>query len=773
MNRPRFFVSCLIFLLSTPLAYGQVITQQLRGVVIDRQTHQKLSGTTVALKNTALFCVTDSNGNFYFKKLPIGRYNVEIKRINYQIGEINNIELNSGKELVLEIELEEAVHLLKEVVIKSTKNKDQPQNPFSLISTRQFGPQEAVRYAGGFQDPARMALAFAGVTSSGSDDNNDIVIRGNSPRGLLWRLEGVEIPNPNHFADGQGSTSGIVSMINAPSLSSSDFMTGAFPAEYGNGSSGVFDLNFRRGNNQKMEYNAQLSLVGLDFGAEGPLNKKGGSFRITARYSTLEILLNAKIIKIETANYNPSFKDLNFTFELPTQKSGTFTVWGLLGNDATVENKALNKYQDKGNLSIVGLTHKLSFKKGLLKSILVMSHQAQENLDQNLQKDATWLTARKMSYRYPSLRWSTAYTHKFNAQFSLQGGLILSQLNYGLNDDRINSKNVLLNYLNENGNTFFIQNYIQGIQKIGTKIKSTFGVHHYNFLLNNASAVEPRWALQVGNSVGGKFSAGIGWHSRLEPVSIYLFKKILTSGATVQPNKNLVPSSAFHFVVAYEQRMNEQTKIKIEAYLQNITGVPIDSAVKGTFSLLNSGAGIPNFVMENAGYGKNKGIEFTLERFFSANFYYLITASLFDTKYQNKNNIWYNTIYNNKYAGNLLLGKEFVFHKKNALSINFKYMLRGGNRYTPIILSESIKRSTTIVDATQLYNAQYPNYWRTDFSISYKINRRKSTWSFGADIQNLTDRKNVISTYYDNTSKSILNNYALPRIPIIFFRTEF
>ena len=136
-----------------------------------------------------------------------------------------------------------------------------------------------------------MALNFAGVTNAGSDQNNEIIIRGNSPKGLLWRMEGIEIPNPNHFGDGQGSTSGIISMINSTSLANSDFMSGAFPAEYGNASSGVFDLSLRRGNNLQREWMATLSVVGLDVASEGPIGQKGASYRLGFRYSTLEILL--------------------------------------------------------------------------------------------------------------------------------------------------------------------------------------------------------------------------------------------------------------------------------------------------------------------------------------------------------------------------------------------------------------------------------------------------------------------------------------------------
>ncbi|NCW12483.1 MAG: TonB-dependent receptor [Chitinophagia bacterium] len=763
----------LFFLSEYPFAHAQTITQQLRGTLVDHQTKKPLTDVSVIIKESNLASITDSNGNFSFKKLPIGKYDLIFLKVGFQNTQMTGVELNSGKEVVLEIEMEESITTLKEVVINSIKNKDQVNNPFSLVSTRQFGPQEAVRYAGGFQDPARMALAFAGVTNSGSDDNNEIVIRGNSPRGLLWRLEGVEIPNPNHFADGQGSTSGIVSMINAYSLASSDFMTSAFPANYGNGMSGVFDLNFRRGNNQKTEFTGQISLVGLDFGIEGPLNKEGASYRVAGRYSTLSVLLNANIINLNTTNYHPNFKDVNFTIELPTKNSGRFSIWGLMGNDDTYETTTTQKNTDIGNLAVIGMSHKISFDKFYWKNILSLSTQSQENTSQNVFAGLNGLVTKQVVYTYPSLRFSSQFTYKLNPRLTFEGGIVSSLLSYKLKDNRLNSKNVLFNFLNDDGGTSYIQEYAQILGKISSKIKTTLGVHQYQFVLNNATATEPRWAIHLENNSGGVFSAGLGIHSRLEPVSVYLFKRYAADGSYTQPNKNIQPGTAIHYVASYEQKVNEKTKIKVEAYIQDLSKVPIDSAFNGTYSLLNTSGGIPTSVLQNVGFGKNKGIELTIEKFYSKNFYYLITASLFDSKYQNKNMVWHNTIYNNKYAGNILIGKEFKLKKNNAISVNVRYMLRGGNRYTPIILSESIKKAIAVLDYTQFYEAQYPDYWRTDLSVSYKKNKNKSTWSYGADIQNVTDRKNLINQTYDVANKRINDSYALPRIPILFIRCEF
>jgi hypothetical protein len=181
------------------------------------------------------------------------------------------------------------VYTLDDVTVRPDIRKDQAINEMAVVSARSFTIDETERYAGSLGDPSRMAANFAGVTSV-SDQRNDIVIRGNSPLGLLWRLEGLEIPNPNHFGS-IGTTGGPISMLNINHLTNSDFYTGAFPAEYGNALAGAFDIRMRNGNNQKHEFMGQMGFNGFELGAEGPFSSNSqASYMANFRYSTLEVL---------------------------------------------------------------------------------------------------------------------------------------------------------------------------------------------------------------------------------------------------------------------------------------------------------------------------------------------------------------------------------------------------------------------------------------------------------------------------------------------------
>jgi hypothetical protein len=752
-------------------AFTQNLEQTLRGKITDKITLQPLIGVSVHLMPGNSISFTDSLGRFYFRKIPVGRYRISYSFLGYAKGQVSDIELKSGKEINLTIDLEETPQFLKEVFVTSERAKDRAKNEMAIVSTRQFSVTEANRYAGGFQDPARMSLNFAGVTNAGSDQNNEIIIRGNSPKGLLWRMEGIEIPNPNHFGDGQGSTSGIISMINSTSLANSDFMSGAFPAEYGNAASGVFDLRFRRGNNEKREWMAQLSVVGIDVASEGPFGKNGGSYRAGVRYSTLELLLKSGLVNINSGNFKPAYRDLNYTIDIPLKRAGLMTLWGLAGANDTEDEKLTTQDYSNSLMSVIGLSYKLPTKNGHLSTVLALTNESSTYRKNEIMANA-WKNTRDQQYRYPNFRMNATYVLKFNTSLSAKFGINVSQLSFELTDNRWDGKK-LVNYLNESNYTFYLQQFGQIIKKWTPSFQTTMGLHAYQFSLNQSKAIEPRMAIALENKSGGRIGLGIGWHSRIEPISTYLFKKYLPNGSFSQPNINITPSQALHQVISYDQRMGEHTRMKVEAYLQNINQVPVDTLRTGLFSMVNYSSGIPSQVLENAGKGINKGIELTLERFLADDFYYLITASLFDSKFQNKDLKWRNTQFNNLFASTILVGKDFKLAKQKSLSMNIRYLIRGGNRYTPINLAESIKRNTTVNVSSKAFEAQYPNFERIDISVAYRINKLNRTWSFRLDLQNVFNTKNVIEERYDSSLRGLSYRYALPLIPIISSQLEF
>ena len=324
MKQPIYLIFFLFMIPQVALSQ-----QTIRGTVTDAQTLQPLVGATVLLlgSDPVVGTLTDDEGRFRLEAVPVGRQGIQITYVGYEPVLRNNLIVSSAQEVVLEIRMEEQIRMADEVEIVAETDKSGSINELATVSVRTFSVEEAQRYAGSRNDPARMAQNFAGV-SGVNDQRNDIIIRGNSPAGVLWRLEGIDIPNPNHYG-ALGTTGGPVSMLNNNNLSDADFITSAFPAEYGNALSGVFDMGLRNGNDETYEFMGQLGFNGLEAGVEGPLPiGKHASLIANYRYSTLAVF---KLLGINsgTGAAIPEYQDLTFKLNVPTQmpEDLSFSAW--------------------------------------------------------------------------------------------------------------------------------------------------------------------------------------------------------------------------------------------------------------------------------------------------------------------------------------------------------------------------------------------------------------------------------------------------------------
>ena len=315
----------LAMVLFTSVLQAQRLTQTVRGIVLDKDAQIPLVGATIVKSGaeTDFGTTTNANGEFTLPNVPVGRHNFKVSYMGYEPCVLNELLVGSAKEVVLNIELVETINNMEEVVVMAKTRKDQPLNFMSTVSSRVFSVEEASRYAGGFDDPTRLASSFAGVAAS-EIESNGISVRGNSPAMVQYQMEGVEIDNANHFEGGDMLGGGFVSLFNSHLLANSDFMTGAFPAQYGNALSATFDMKLRNGNNQKHEHAAQIGVMGIDIASEGPI-KKGGkaSYLFNYRYSTFGLLTSF----LPEGEGLPVYQDLTYKINLPS-KAGTFALWG-------------------------------------------------------------------------------------------------------------------------------------------------------------------------------------------------------------------------------------------------------------------------------------------------------------------------------------------------------------------------------------------------------------------------------------------------------------
>jgi len=774
---------------------AQPVTQTIRGKITDKETRANLVGATVIVYKDSILisrAVADSIGNFRVQGIPLGKYNLKTSYLGYQTFVISGIIVNSAKEVVLNVEMEELAVPVKEVAISAGKTNE-AINEMATGSVRAFSIEETNRYAGSRSDPARMVSNFAGV--QGADDSrNDIVIRGNSPLGVLWRLEGIDIPNPNHFA-GEGTTGGSVTILNNKVLSNSDFMTGAFPAEYGNSIAGVFDLKMRNGNNEKHEFTGQLGFLGTELAAEGPLSKNtGSSYLMTYRYSTLQLFESLKIpIGTEAV---PNYQDMSFKLNFPTKNGANISVFSIGGisninilvstyikpEDEIYGQQDRDQYFGSG-MNVTGVSYikslsSTTYIKLVLAESLAESHDHDNLVYRNSAFQIDSLVP-KLGYRYLEGKSSANFfiNKKFSSRIIGQTGVQFNRYAFNMLDSNYNQVSYqFINRLNYKGSTYLIEPYAEGKFRINESLIVNAGIHGQFLALNGSSSIEPRASIRWNFTSKQSLSFSSGMHSQMQPTYIYFHHLLSPYGQYVLDNKNIGFTRSIHYVLSYDYSISNSVRLKSETYYQRLYKVPVD-IFPSAFSMINQGMGFNRAYPDplvNKGTGKNYGTELTLEKLFTKNIFFMCTFSLYDSKYRGSDGLERSTDFNGNYAMNILTGKDFKISEKKSLGLGVKVTTAGGRLYTPldVIASQKAKENVFIDSLTN--TLRFKPYFRTDFKINFKINTRKLTHELALDLVNLFGTKNILSiSYSPYNSGEMIENYQLGFLPLFYYKLDF
>lgn len=742
------------------MLFAQSPTQTIKGVVLDRDTKQPLIGATVQVADLELSIgtITDFNGSFVLENVPVGRHTIECQYLGYDAFSEEGIVLNAAKELTMNIELIESVSELQEVVVSAFKGNE-PLNELAVVSTRSFSVEETQRYPASVNDPGRMAMGLPGVQPS-RDTRSDVVIRGNSSVGLLWRLNGVDIPNPNHFAR-RGSSGGGITIFSISMLSNSDFSTGAFPAEYGNAFSGVFDLKFRKGNMEDREYTFRAGILGLDFSTEGPIKKGRSSYLVNYRYSTLGIL-NSLGFFVVGPRTNNTFQDLSFNlhFESENRKS-QLDFWGMGGLSSEIfsEEEDLNPTNvfddyltrdNQTNMAAVGLSHTyLIDDKSYLKTTLAVMGQTIDYLNDTINVETLEaVNINEERYDQNRLSLATYYSRKINPKVALKAGAFASLIGYDLFQD---SLSYLTNERDLNlavdGTTTLIQPWFQFRFRPTARLTINAGLHAQFFALNNTSSMEPRLGLAYKLNERQTLSFAYGLHSRILPLGAYfpLIPAENQPNTFTITNEDLALIKAHHLVVAYDHKIGNDIRFHIEAYYQYLFDVPVAADPNNNYWLLNDIDGYPKIDLVSEGTGRNYGVDISLEKAFREGTFFIASGSIFESQFQTLNDdTWKDTRYNTGWSFTFMGGKEWALRNNGVLQLGLRILSNGGMRL-PTLTSNKLQngdsRIAPLADLN-LYGNSARTYFRPDGQFAYRKDKAGRSWRIALDIQNLISRQN-------------------------------
>jgi hypothetical protein len=773
------FIIILVFF-TIPLSAQP--TQTIRGTVIDYSSNQPIAFASVIVLNTipSLGVTTDSAGNFVILDVPVGRYNIQASYVGYEPAIIREVTVNSAKEIFLTIRLKENVRLLNEVIIKPNVNKEQALNSMATVSARMLSVEEASRYAGGFDDPARLASSFAGVASN--TEQNGIIVRGNAPKFLQWKMEGIEIPNPNHFGDLISFGGGTLTALSSQMLANSDFFTGAFPAEYNNALSGVFDITMRTGNNQKREHTFQVGLIGIDASSEGPF-KKGGkaSYLFNYRYSTLSLL--APLLPEDASGLK--YQDLSFKLNFPTAKAGIFSVWGMgLMDRASAKAKTDStewvyyNHSEENNMGLhmgaTGISHEYFFKKNAyIKSTLAATANGTNWSTKKLNHELSLQPHSEIRSNNYNFTFSSLLNKKFSLRHTNKTGVLINGMAYDilLKDSPV-SNIPPQEIVNTNGFSTLVSAFSSSSINLTSGLLLNIGVNSQLFTLNNRYTVEPRLGLRQRIKENQSIGLAYGLHSRLERLNFYFNNSLSTYETAV--NKNLDFTKAHHIVLSYDHTFKDVTHLRVEPYFQHLFSVPV--IADNSFSLINlQGDWFFADKLQNTGKGRNYGLDVTIERYMSKGFYYLVTATVFKSEYKGGDDIWHSTRFNRNYVFNFLAGKEWQVgaSKQNMFILNSRFTFQGGNRYSPVNEAASQEARAIVYDETSPFTMQAQPSLNVHFTASYKINRSKTSSEIALKILNLTGQPDSYGYKYNQLKNTIERDLVSVIVPNLSYKIQF
>jgi len=769
------------------LGMGQSGTQTVKGVVVDQSNQQPLTGAAVVLKSADSYVgtATDLEGRFELREVPLGRQTIELTYLGYETREVRNFLVTSGREVFLEIELRRATLEADEVIVRPLRSDSDPLNEYATLSSRSFTVEETQRYAASVNDPGRLAVGFPGVQPQ-RDTRTDIFVRGNSASGISWRLMGVDIPNPNHFAR-IGSSGGGISIFSASLLGTSDFSSGAFPAEYGNALSGVFDMKFRRGSTENRHYTFRAGILGIDLAAEGPIKKGESSYLVNYRYSTLGIL-NELGIHLVGPRISNTFQDLSFAVNWSDESnSHHFTLWGIGG--VSRENERVKEdvsdwetytdylaYDFNTDMGALGISHTYLIDEDsyLSTSLALMGQQIVLRYD-TLNPAQQAFTVDDQLHRDNRITLSTQYNRRFGSTLQMKAGIQSSLINYDFHRSQFDfaaRENELL--IDGSGTTSLYQGFVQLAYRPHPRWNLSGGIRSMFFALNNSHSVEPRLGVRFSIDERQTIGLAYGLHGMVLPLGSYFTRDPRVPEAL--PNLNLDILQSHHWILSYSYDFKNGWRAGVELYYQYLRNVPVVDDVDRTYWYLNEIQSFATEPLVSKGLGYNRGVDITLERFFDRGVFMILSGSIFDSEYEPLNGERYSTQFNSKYAGTLMGGYEWDLGEGNSFQTGLKVIYTAGLPIHPL-KDEGVSGNDRepSIDETNPFSIQVPDYFRADLRLAWRKNYPASSILLAIDIQNVTSRENVdiVRRQYDPDLGQWVYNRMAGITPLLSFQLDF
>lgn len=741
--------SLFLFISLTYSVYSRDTLQIVKGRVVSASSSRPAKEALVSFLGASSFVFhTDSLG-FYEGNVIPGNYSMLVQQQGFKSVVRNNIIVFSGKQQVQDFELTEFMVELDSLQIASGGMKEN-------INLDMWDFQ---RFAAVFYDPARVANSHAGLINT-DDQANNISIHGTSPNFIQWKVEGVEVVNPNHLEnagtinDRPSLSGGGVSLFSAQLLQNSSFLLSPFESSNGNALSGIFDMKLRNGNNQKYEHTIQASLMGLDFSMEGPFSKSSqASFLVNYRYSTIGLLNK---LGVDFGGEETNYQDLSFVISIP-QKHGLLKFFSITGASATTFRgtddslkfeiqKDLSNQDYRSTTTINGINYLHTLNNNLfIRSIATYSAKQVSRYSDpsgfsslSAPKEKDLFNQQKFSgVTYLSARAGNLFRIKAGSYYSY----FANKLFAAVND---------ITYSNGSINDVLVQPFISVEGTVFKALEIKAGLHSLYQLYTSDFTLQPRFMAKYTISKRQDIALNYGRSSQVQPFYLCLGNP---------DNRYLKPSVINSFAIIHHVNAM-QLDFKSELYLNFYERIPVNN-IYG-FSAFNYFNERILFPLTQSGTAKVYGYDLTIEK--NMNSYYMIlSGGIFNSLYT-IGNMNAKSRYNSNYNCALTAGKEYRLKNKNKMiSTDLRGFIRNG--FKEALTDPAIEYYS--------YQSNLPTYYRVDIRISYRINKEKTSAIWALDIQNVGNNRNVVYHYYDAFTRKVEAKRQLGLIPVISYKVYF
>lgn len=731
----------------------------IEGAVIDESTKQPLVGANILVVNTTLGTTTDLEGKFSLNKIPPGSYNLEIRFIGYKSSMKSDVIVRPDRMTFVNVELVESPVEVEDVVVSGSYFSEKESQPVSAVS---LSYEEIRRAPGSAGDISRILNAMPGVSRQ-TDQFNDLLVRGGSPVENGYYLDNIPIPNINHFPV-LGSASGAIGILNTDFINNVDFFTGGFSPIYGDRLSSVMDISYREGNKENIYHQLDFNLAGFGGQAEGSVFDGKGSWLISAKRSYLDLIQDA----IQTEGETPRFGDVQGKFTYDLDKNNKLTLLFIHAPSSREdERKAAEedgryfytkKYEAFQNT--VGTNWRYLWSNNGYSNTSVTFNRTSGDSENRFIQDDKIMASNDYSENLITLRNVSFY--KFNKTYKVDFGFELKRettnYNYYFAEDiGIGGELVPTLKLEENlDNTkagFFANLILQPIASVTTTIGFRTDYSDINESLTFSPRLSLSWKFNERFSVSA--SGGIFYQS----VPTFLISQN-------QSNRKLNNLKSTHYILGFDYMVTADTKFTIELYSKEYEDFPMSPLFPYLF-VADEGTNYTSYQnygeLQSTGESYARGIDLLLQKKLAEDFYGIVSASYFRSRYKDYNGIWRDRKFDNKFLFSILGG-----YKPNDLwEFSVRWNYSGGAPFTPFDMTKSREANKEIYDLSKINGERMPAYHSLNFRIDRRFNFPNSSIVAYISLWNLYNRKNVSLYLWDRNKNEVRTLYQWSLLPIL------